>query len=295
MKQIGLALHNYHDTHRCLPVGALPGWTGGTGGDATSRWVHGTNWRAAILPYLEQESLYDKLNFNGASFCGYSGDPVNGGNEILIGLEIPGYLCPSSDVKPFINGPAYYDNAAGVLCPHYAGISGASPDPAGRTTVCSTTNYGVACGNGPLRPSEVTSFRDLTDGTSNTIIVGEQSGRVGLDAASANYGGGWAGCGWYGPVESVPASEVIALTGSGHYFSSGLTTVVWPINSNPGRTASAGTVVYGWNTVLNSLHPGGINALAADGSVHFASETIDMAALLTACSMNDKVPNSNFP
>ena len=74
MKQIGLALHNYHDTHRCLPVGALPGWTGGTGGDATSRWVHGTNWRAAILPYLEQESLYDKLNFNGASFCGYSGD-----------------------------------------------------------------------------------------------------------------------------------------------------------------------------------------------------------------------------
>lgn len=280
LKQIGLALHNYHDTHKCL-LGTRPGMV--TSSDHVDRWTRGTNWRVGILPYLEQGSLYDRLNFNGASFSGYSGRPANGGNEILINLLVAVYLCPSSNVKPFVNGPNLFDNAAPVLCHHYVGISGASPDPAGRTSVCRQTWYGVVCGNGPLRPCETTRFADLIDGTSNTIIVGEESGNVGLDASSANYGGGWNGIGYYGTVETITASQA-----SSHYFSAGLATVLWPINSNPGVSQSLGTVPYGWNTVLNSLHPGGINALAADGSVHFVAQTIEMAALRAVCSMDDR-------
>ena len=71
--------------------------------------------------------------------------------------------------------------------------------------------------------------------------------------------------------------------------------MLWPINSDPGVVGGIGTAPYGVNTVLNSQHPGGINALLADGSVNFVSETIDLAALLMACSMDDGVVNTNFP
>jgi len=204
------------------------------------------------------------------------------------------YLCPSSSIDPFIQGTPYpgpaYENDPPLLCPHYVGISGAAPDPAARgAAVCNAGSYGTSCRNGPLRPAEMIAFRDLIDGTSKPIIVAEQGGLVGDLTSSANYGGGW--CGW---GQTYNASQTTA--GSlGHYFGPGITTVVWPINSDPGISASSGTVPYGLNTVLNSQHPGGVNALLADGAVNFVSETIDITALLMACSMDDGLVNTRFP
>lgn len=282
LKQIGLGLHNYHDSFNAFP----PGAQAGPGTTEVARWTQGINWRASILPYLDQASLYNKMDFNNASFSGYSGAPVNSTNTILIGLTIPGYLCPSSTVDPFINTTSpLFDNSSGVLAIHYVGIAGATPDPAGRPGVCNPGNYGIACGNGPLRPGQLTRMRDLTDGSSNTIMVSEQSGVVGVNAISSNYGGGWNGL-----SRAYPPSAQSAL---GPYFYAGITTVRFAPNTKT-TTSSASSQPYETNTILNSYHTGGIHALLCDGAVRFVSENVDIATFRAACSMNDGIVISEF-
>ena len=290
-KQLGLALHNYHDVFKMFPVGSRPGATTTTGGAAdTERWAYGVNWRVSILPYLDQAPLFNKLNFAyGASFSGYASKPANNGNEILVRQSVASYLCPSSSVDPFFLGPnaatPQFDNASALLVAHYVGISGAMPDPAGRSGVCNAGSYGTACDNGPLRPCESTSIRDITDGTSNTILISEQSGLVGLIPISSNYGGAW-----NGTSKDYPASSSTAL---GAFFGAGLTSVRWAPNTKT-STASSSAQPYETNTILNSFHTGGIHAMTADGAVRFVSDNVSMTVFLTVCSMNDGLSVSDF-
>ena len=289
LKQMGLALHNYHDTHLTLPHGSVGGFTAGSGENnpaAQNRWANGINWRVSILPFLDQGPLFQKLNFSGASFQGpvsWAGPP--GTNAVLVGLTIPSYLCPSSSVDPFINGPRAYENPNRMLTPHYVGIAGATPDPAARVGVCNPGNYGIFCDNGALRPNHITRFQNATDGLSNTIVVAEQSGVVGGVAISANYGGGWCGFG-----QTFSASTRANLD---HYFGSGITTVRYAPNSRIG-TAGSSNETYESNTILNSLHTGGIQVLTGDGAVRFVSENVNMTVLLSTCSMDDGQVSGEF-
>ena len=82
MKQLGLALHNYHDVHSCFPPGSF--------GNANSS--RATNWRASILPFIEQGPAYDQINFETGSFWGHSG-PFSG-NVVLQTLRVETYVCP---------------------------------------------------------------------------------------------------------------------------------------------------------------------------------------------------------
>lgn len=175
LKQIGLAMHNYHDTANAFPPGAIAGYSilaPGNGQGDQERWCAGINWRVSILPYIDQAPLFNKLTFAaGTWFSGYASKTVNNSNVILVGLTIPGYLCPSSPVDPFINTASpQYDNPGRVLCMHYVGIAGATPDP-GSSGACNAGSYGIVCGNGPLRPSQLTRMSHLTDGSSNTVMV----------------------------------------------------------------------------------------------------------------------------
>jgi len=283
LKQIGLALHNYHDIYNGFPIGARAGGDIAGGTDA-SRWVYGVNWRVSIFPQIDQAPLFNKLNFNTGSFSGYSVIPADGGNEVLSGVLIPPYGCPSSAVDPLHNSTTpYYDNAGKMQVVHYVGIAGAYPDPAGRDAECGTSNYGVPCNNGLLRPAAMTRLRDATDGSSNTLIVSEQSGLVGTVPISANYGGGWNGLSKPGPA-----------TGSvGAYFAAGITTVRWEPNTKTPTNVYSGEP-YGSNTILNSFHVGGIHALSADGAVRFISNNINMDTLRGICSMNDGVVVGEF-
>src|SRR5690606_27940838 len=185
LKQLGLALHNYHDVHNSFPIGSRYG----TG---TYSNLSGCNWRTSILPYLEQGTAYDQMNFNGHSFSGYSAYPFSGGNEFLSGLKMDVFLCPSSSLDPF------YDSGSTInqhrsLMHHYVGLAGATPDPGGNTSRCVQNTRGIACNNGLLPANENRGIKDATDGTSNSILVAEQSGRVGQNIINANYGGGWTG------------------------------------------------------------------------------------------------------
>ncbi len=124
MKQIGLAMHNYHDTFRSLPPGSRYR-RGGT------RWV--TNWRASILAFLEQAPLFNSLNFETGCFAGATNSATfSGGNEILSGLVLPVYRCPSNASDPFAIVVGTVNNNKQGMEADYVGIAGACPDPGGR-------------------------------------------------------------------------------------------------------------------------------------------------------------------
>ena len=280
LKQIGLALHNHHATLNNFPIGARPG------PDLTSLYPHGhsgrtgRNWKALILPYLEQTALTESLDFETGMFAWDWG-----GNEILKGLVIPGYNCPSSPFDPLDTvdrGSSYAEEAQKH---EYVGIAGAYPDPAGRQNQCGKTQFGWFCRNGLLLANESKAIRDVNDGTSNTIIVAEQSGKVLVEENGAmveypirvNYAGGWAGM----------MGTKTADKASGHYYAmAGLTTARWALNA---RTAVVGSSDYcsANNTILNSSHPGVVDVLMADGSVQSMGEDMDVDILRQLCSADD--------
>lgn len=280
LKQLGLALHNYHDTVGTFPIAARNG-------------LGSPNWRIAVLPYLEQSTLYNTLDLNNnANIGGFSSEresPLGtygygtGPNSILAGLKVPGWNCPSSTNSPnaAFQTPTYNNNSRGQTH-DYVGISGATPDPSGRTDVCSAvTGYGgIYCQNGMLFPNGVTRIRDCTDGTSNTIIVGEQSGRVGTRDIRANYHGGWSGA----TFSTLPA----AATGS--IWGAGFTTIRYPINAVNATCVSSSSgcdSTYDGNTVLNSFHTGGTHVLMCDGAVRFLSDSLDFGLLTQLAARSD--------
>lgn len=271
LKQQGLALHNHHDTYNAFPNGS----------PRSQR----ANWRFMILPGLEQTPLYDQVDQNGTihSGCNSSstyGQQASGSNLILMDVTVPVYNCPSSTL------PAASDES---MCNYdrlqthdYVGVSGAFPDPAGRTNVCSTgATYGVYCNTGVLVPEKQFGFRDMIDGSSNTIVVAEQSGRVGDRDRRANYHGGWRG--W------SSSGDVITRTGAHH--ASGVTTVAFAINTKTGQsggnTVPHSNAAYAANTIINSFHPGGIQVLFGDGSVRFVSESMQFLTLRQLCVRDD--------
>ena len=247
LKQLGLALHNYHDNNLTFPLGART---------TTSA----PNWRVGLLPFLDQTPLYNQLNFAG-SFLG------NGytNNTILAGLAVQVYKCPSSPLSS--NAPVSNNTSLGQTH-DYEGIMGAYPDPAGRA-VSSASNYGgFYTNNGLMLMNQPTRIRDCTDGTSNTMIIGEQSGSVGTTDLRNNYYGGWGG---------VSFSSTVPFAAGTDSWSAGSTAIVYALNS---PTAGAGASnIYGPNTILNSYHTGGIHALLADGSVRFLSQNMNFGTL----------------
>ncbi len=275
MKQLGLALHNYHDTHKSFPMG-------------TRGPVGAANWRVGLLPFLDQTALYKQLDTNSQATVGGfssrredSGSYGYGANAVLAGLRVPGYNCPSSSNSTNASGQnPTYNNAERGQTMDYVGIAGSTPDPSGGTACSGVTGYGgIFCDNGLLYPNGITRMRDITDGSSNTMIVGEQSGQVGTRDIRANYHGGWAGF--------TTTVQPHVMTGSP--WGSGTTTLRYPINAGTAVCAggSGCDTTYDGNTVLSSFHTGGTQALLADGSVHFLSENINMDTFRRLGARND--------
>jgi prepilin-type processing-associated H-X9-DG protein len=279
MKQIGLALQYYHDSYQVFPHG-----------QRFTAWNIGNNWRYCLLPYMEQGALYSQLNSKTGSFAssdtagsGYSG------NTVLRNLVVPGWNCPSSPWSPKDNpSNVTYHNGDQGQTHDYVGIAGATPDPAGRTGLCLAGNYGSTwCSNGMLFPNGWMRMADVLDGTSNTVIVGEQSGAIYNSSnerlhISANYYGGWTGhtqtCRPTNPVTSGCTTDL---------WGAGVTTINTAIRINQPFTTAACDQTYDGNTALNSSHPGGANFLRVDGSVSFLSETTDMTTLACLATRDD--------
>lgn len=280
MKQIGIALHNYHDTFKTFPLGSF---------NLRDAWpASGTNWRTLILNFMEQTTVYDQLQFSSNPAVhfmagGAAGTNALNGNDVLKNLVIDGYRCPSSVIEKI--GGHNNDLAMNVL---YVGIQGCAPPVPGPDANRGTKDcgYGITSNNGMLPKNECTEFKDCRDGTSNTMIVAEQSGLVDNRNLTANYYGGWFG------TRHPRRMDTTDPAGCGDLWGAGTTCVRYAPNTRVVLTGAG--AMYHNNTIINSEHPGGINILLTDGSCRFISETIQMVTLRQLACRYDGVPLGEF-
>ncbi|WP_437188416.1 DUF1559 domain-containing protein [Planctomicrobium sp. SH668] len=287
LKQIGLAIHNYHDTHSCFPPGST-GYAAYEGPDKVP------NWRLHIFPQLEQSAIFNRLDFTseGRTFSGMNTSAPN--VQLLSGFQVPVYNCPSSATDPYGVAVSWNPdhNAAKIQVPMYIGVAGAVIDsgaqfPAGRQ-VGFTNVYGTFSNNGIFNWNKCARMRDCTDGTSNTLMVAEQSGKVGNIDLRAGYYGGYTGASFTGLVTTTPALSPGGFDGWG----SGISTLMFAINS---KTAPHGaSEIYQPNLIWNSYHVGGIHTLLSDGSVRFISENLSMDTLRALASASDGMVVGEF-
>jgi prepilin-type N-terminal cleavage/methylation domain-containing protein len=275
LKQIGLALHNYHDTYGTFPYGSF---------NLREAWPSsGTNWRALILPFVEQQTIHDQLTFSSDPSVhfmagGAAGANALAGNVVLRRLVLPVYRCPSTEIDE-LGG----HNNVDAMNANYVGVQGAArpipgPDPNRGTQDC---GHGWSCNNGLLVANEAFKMARATDGLSNTLIVAEQSALVAGQNRTANYYGGWYG--------SRHPRWVGHPSGCGDLWQAGTSCIRFSINSQIVQTGAT-EAMYRNNTHWNSKHPGGINAAVADGSVQFITETIDFINLKRlACRYDGEV------
>lgn len=255
LKQIGLALHNYHDIHRMFPYGhgddgRVGGWSGNEG--SASNWSWGTH----LLPYLDQGPLFDKLKVNGPMEQALA-DPVR---LALMQTPLAAFRCPTSA------GPDLNDQH---LLPNGSGGGGANCNPSGGCEETALSNYvGINDSRGLVRTSWNGSFgrgfptggcgnctargvslRDITDGSSNTLAVGERAyeirGRNLKAAVIFGTNGDTGSSNGQGQIYSMAGGE-------------------WPINCTTGNCERGSS----------SEHTGGAHFLVGDGAVRFVSENI---------------------
>ena len=317
LKQIGLALHNYHDTFMTFPIGAGVGIdANGTTEDAAP------NWRATILPFIDQGNVYNRFDFSTGHpayrFASpFVGQPAPSPHLILQGFAAPGYYCPSS-AAPRTGQPgteASWTGGSPQLI-DYVGIMGSYPDPSGRGASVEGFSYygsGYYTNQGLLNVFESKRIRDASDGTSNTMIVGEQSGLVNQKDIRANYYGGWGGWTgiWYPGTDPIgPGPHDNGKSGTTYRrgvpwpadptpdcWVGGVTSVRYAPNTNfpdPSAALPGAGHMYEANTILNSFHPGGIMGTMADGSVQFFSDNIDFGTLQMLCCADDGLVMGQF-
>lgn len=263
LKQIGLALHNYQDVHKVFPGSFVRrGYSSSTFGGP------GWGWGTMLLPFMDQAPLFQQLLVNSLD----AADPT------LIALSqtaLPAYRCPSmpgGDMNEKLNNPptaephalSTYKAVFGEMntqynytddCPYYQGS-------------CINLSNGIFAANSRIQ------FRDITDGTSNTVAIGEVpygvNGTRDSSGTLIDYRGSvWIGVTAEGARSNVATHQTLrAITGSGNPSTS------YKIN---GTNA--------WS--FGSHHMGGAQFVLADGSVRFITENIDGMTLNRISERND--------
>jgi len=277
LKQIGLGLHNHHDTFRHLPSNIRPNAV------STVR----IRWATFVLPFIEQNSLYEQIDQNRNWSDPVAATPAQTPNQKLFGTRIPTYECPSAPNGTIIDGaPAPETWAPIVANGDYSGFYGVSPE---LHTLGLVDQESVGVGNGALSKSIKLNFRDFTDGLSNTLHLTESAGRPHVyrrgrlvitavpNSNNRVNGGGWC----------RPASELNVLRGAstdGVSFpgpaainvTNGEPLVTYP---HPYYNVDGTSQIY-------AFHPGGTNALFGDGSVRFLTAIIPIRQLAQIVSRN---------
>jgi prepilin-type N-terminal cleavage/methylation domain-containing protein/prepilin-type processing-associated H-X9-DG protein len=293
LKQLGLAIHLHHDRLGRLPPGGandLPPF----GQSTTNSW--GSSWLVYILPGLEQASIYDRWQFT----TGNSGLSNATNMAAIDGVVIPCFACPSSMLPTqWCNYTSYGGITANRMAIHYVGISGAIDQliPGFKESRVQQWQYaGLIGGGGVLIANGKLTFADVTDGASNTMMASEQGNWISTTDGSGDHD--WrASQPWGWQMGTVAVGTPPHMTYAERTFN--LTTIRYRINQTagwPGDDAN-GTGVgldNGANTPLNSTHSGGINALFADGSVHFITDSTTMDVLARLATRDDGQPVDAF-
>jgi prepilin-type N-terminal cleavage/methylation domain-containing protein len=242
LKQLGLALHNYHDAYNTFP----PGWIGASPAGADTEGLSGFAWGAQLLPYVDQGPLYNSLNFKASCF-----DSAFNGPALSTVLSV--FRCPSDpsrdrwDIKDEANPTT---TLATLPTANYVGSFGTE----GFEDLCENPPFPNAqCrGDGVFYHNSVIRMRDLTDGSSNTLMVGEHK----TDTRSIITASGdppWHST-WVGFVAGgeEPAARIVGVS-----------------DHTPNHPALHMDDYSSW-------HTGGVHLLMGDGRVRFLTENVDL-------------------
>ena len=248
LKQIGVAMHNYHDSQKSLPLGGATGW--------------GHTWHAYILPHIEQSAVYDRIPWTDSGHAGNSRptDPFT----IMARTIIPTFKCPSDPLPPAY--PVTMNSVSRRGVGSYLGNGGgnATSDNRGGSNDLRLAN-GVLLAHAirtTTRKRDPIPFAAILDGNSNTLLVGESP---------------------YSVVAPCTVCDRLYLFsnnsdgGQGSDWSEYLGSTFYGINRS---LLPAGTPTSPGNNErelsFGSYHPGGCNVVLCDGSTRFVSETIDI-------------------
>jgi prepilin-type N-terminal cleavage/methylation domain-containing protein/prepilin-type processing-associated H-X9-DG protein len=301
LKQIGLALHNYHSLNGSFPMGSGSGVLA----PATMTYQAKECWssHAALLPQLEQNALYNAINFNFT--CDSTGYPTAYPNYTIFHTQVVGFLCPSDP-----NGPTVAnDGTAGNNC--YFACIGATTDilgGSGSNAVTSTPNLSNVPTTGLFAFQQAKSIANVIDGTSNSIAYAESTvgstaakprsrlvGLVGVPLQTGPNGAiqanafnnpigvraGIAQCSQtWNTLTKTPDLQRGDNWCQGAMCATLFNTIV-PPNGESDEWAYCGFTGSGaCSNISNadSYHPGGVNALMADGSVRFMKDSVNQVA-----------------
>ncbi len=256
LRQIGLAVLNYESAHSKFPPGQT--WTALEG--EPNRLDY--SWMALILPHIEANNIYDGINFELPYL-----NPVN---LISAGEVVPSYLCPSTALEDGARSDNVIIEFEGVVgesegltgvdlgCTDYMGIAG--PKQSNTNPVTGEDyerQHGVIIGTkGLLNESRIlvppsVTFGKITDGSSNTMMVTECTGR-GTEEEDNDPNGAW-----------ISGKNI----------------------SHINKTVNSEKAGKSWNDeLIFSQHYGGANGVYADGSVHFIAAELSEEFLLSLCS-----------
>lgn len=260
LKQIGLALHNYHDAFNIFPPGYV-----GTGAAAQNPNL--LAWSAMILPFIDQAPLYNQISSTMFHHPGPGGwlaiADVNPKVPATIQAEtiIPFYICPSDPsggrntdrLSPVENYPWGKSNYPGVRNSVFWDTVPATP-----VAVTVQASFGNS--------DRTVRFRDMTDGTSNIIMVGERATLDSTNPVINRAGAIWVGF-------QVDANSITGTASSGETATPGPSTDELINQSNP--------------NAFSSPHVGGCHFLMGDGKVRFISENINGDTYTWLAGIND--------
>ncbi|MAX37992.1 DUF1559 domain-containing protein [Gimesia sp.] len=232
LKQIGLALHNYNETHSVLPSG----WIGVEPGvGANVEYGSGWGWGTMILPFMDQSPLYNQINFSRDI-----NDPIQ--TTGLVETVLPAFRCPSDPADNTFE--LEEEGSPGTVLirlatANYIGVFGSE-----ELDDCEIVAPGTNCqSSGTFYQNSNTRFRDVTDGLSQTLFVGERK----TDATADWYST------WVGAVPEGAETFARVLGATDH------------VPNDPASHFDD----------FSSHHTGGAQFLFGDGRVRFISENID--------------------
>ena len=279
LKQLGLAMHNYHDTHGVFPYGQQVEVAGAT---------HRRDcWFQRILPQVEQApmaALYeaDKTEYMHNIYNLPATVPVSAVPKTVISM----FVCPSDAGSPGKGGSGnevtFQSNY--VVC---AGVGVYTTDAAGVITVTdrSVATTGTPRDRGGLFFADSRNgLRDCTDGTSNTLLASEGLTRTGAGGRWGELGGIWGGSphGGFG----FSASEVPNTSVPDRVYSCKATSAPGAPNKAPCENGNADGLAGRYN-FARSYHTGGVQGTLADGSVRFFSDNINRQTWMKLGIKND--------
>jgi len=313
LHQIGLALHNYHDSTKCFP----PGWVYDPNRTPTQFSGNMWGWSAFLLPNLDQGALYNSINFS----MGFGGGLTAAGADQQENVTTAPFSVHGPEVTPLaifrcptdrgVNQVYYRGN--GTTNASVRALGGRSNYPAVNGSQVAfpdvTTPSTLDTQGGMFGGNSYTGFRDMADGTTNAIVVGERRWKE-LSGRRVGTSTMWPG------IRTVDVPPFTTQYGNSYTLVIGNT--VSKINILPGITVVQGVgeqpyCCYGLNSPsfyeasgsgkgipdptwqgFSSDHQGGCHFLLGDGSVKFISENVDMPTYRLIATISDGQMNGDF-